>query len=139
MIGRLRTHILRTRKVRTPQDRAPAKYRWRRLQGKCNRNKPPIFSARMERWSKSPPPRRQRFGLCKPRSVQDRRRKGCPPCLPISLEPAGDCGCRQIAVITEFGLRIILALPVDNVYRLTTIRGSALRFTPYKTLAPVES
>ena len=34
------------RKVRAPQGRVPANGRWRRLQGKCNRNKPPRVSMR---------------------------------------------------------------------------------------------
>ena len=43
------------RKVRAPQGRVPANGWWRRLQGECNREIPPICSVRVERCGKSAP------------------------------------------------------------------------------------
>ena len=34
------------RKVRASQGRMPDNVRWRRLQGKCNRNKPPAYAGK---------------------------------------------------------------------------------------------
>ena len=41
------------RKVRAPQGRMPVNGWWRRLQGKCNRNKPPFDTVRVEMCGKS--------------------------------------------------------------------------------------
>ncbi|GAA6491926.1 hypothetical protein K280104A7_14900 [Candidatus Bariatricus faecipullorum] len=37
---------LQVRKVRASQGRMPDNVRWRRLQGQCNRNKPPAFAGK---------------------------------------------------------------------------------------------
>ena len=52
--------------------RVPVNGRWRRLQGKCNRNKPPSFrTVRMERRGKSSPADLVTVPRCKPHPVQD--------------------------------------------------------------------
>ena len=43
------------RKVRASKGRAPDNVRRRRLQGQCNRNKPPVLQVRVERQCKRLP------------------------------------------------------------------------------------
>ena len=63
---RAQAERLRMRKVRASQGGIAANGSRRRLQGKCNREIPPVFPARVERRGKSSPAARRRAGHANP-------------------------------------------------------------------------
>ena len=70
------------RKVRASQDRIAANGSRRRLQGKCNREIPPRFSAvRVERRGKSSPPVQETGRACKPYPMQRRAHESACPAV----------------------------------------------------------
>ena len=80
------------RKVRAPQGRMPANGRWRRLQGKCNREIPPGETpVRVERCGKSAP---AAWRLCRHVNPIRCKMKGAHraarPVPVVSLERVGD-------------------------------------------------
>ena len=102
----------------------PASYRWRRLQGKCNRNKPPA-RVRMERRGKSSPLLRQRGRPCKPHSMQETRTDRSPAASLNRLSPAATLGSDRCLSSTEPGLQTALANIVPHHFRC----GTFLSFT----------
>ena len=102
----------------------PASYRWRRLQGKCNRNKPPA-RVRMERRGKSSPLLRQRGRPCKPHSMQETRTDRSPAASLNRLSPAATLGSDRCLSSTEPGLQTALANFVPHHFRC----GTFLSFT----------
>ena len=101
------------RKVRASYGRVPANYRWRQLQGQCNRNRPPA-RVRMERRGKSSPLFRRRERLCKPHSMQEKRTYRLPAASLNRSSRTATFGSDRCLSSTEPGLQTALVYPAES-------------------------